>query len=265
MVLFGMFGAALIAWSWASTHTAKPIDAFLVDQAKSLGLWLCIFVLPGVLARKNPLTDLRTFALPLAPWYLVGLVPPVVAMTVEWEGGWFLGIGGAAMGAVSGVLVGWLFARWTLPDIEIRRHQPARAYILPFAFAALFALFGAYNWGIEWLTLDQAWVIPVTWMLLAVPGALVGRLVLGVLVMSPFELLMLMPLLGSMTVGWQGGWVLGIAGAAVGAAAGAATGWMFKRWIMPEYDKRRAREDAARPPRSTVTSSGPDAEHLYGL
>jgi hypothetical protein len=61
----------------------------------------------------------------------------------------------------------------------------------------------------------------------------------------------LIPPLASMTVGWEGGWNLGIAGAAAGAAAGAVMGWLFNRWIMPEYDRRRARESAIRPAGST--------------
>ena len=54
----------------------------------------------------------------------------------------------------------------------------------------------------------------------------------------------------SMTMEWEGGWILGIAGAPVGAAFG----WLFNRWIMPEYDKRRERGSAVRPPGS---SDGP--------
>jgi hypothetical protein len=45
--------------------------------------------------------------------------------------------------------------------------------------------------------------------------------------------------------------MLGIAGAAVGATAGTVNGWLFNRWIMPEYDKRRARERAVQPPGSS--------------
>jgi hypothetical protein len=240
MVLFAVFGAALIAWDWSSASSAKPLDAVLVNQAKALGLLLFAVVLPGILARKNPLHDLRNFGLPVAPWYLVELVPQIGSMTVGWEGGWLLGIAGAAVGAAAGVVVGWLFARWTLPDIENRRRHATKASLLPMAFAVLFALFGAYNWALEWLTPDQAWAVGVLWILLALPGALVGRPFLGLLVMSPLVVVVLIPLVGSMTAGWEGGWALGVVGAAAGAAAGAATGWMFKRWIMPEYDKRRA-------------------------
>jgi hypothetical protein len=42
----------------------------------------------------------------------------------------------------------------------------------------------------------------------------------------------------SLTVGWHGGWVVGIAG----AAAGAASGWLYNRWLMPEFKKRRVGE-----------------------
>src|SRR5262249_22806787 len=118
-------------------------------------------------------------------------------------------------------------------------------------------LFGAYNWAVQWLTLDEVMQTGIGWILLALlglalPGALVGRPFRGLLVMSPLILVMLVPLVGSMAVGWEGGWVLGIAGAVVGAAAGAVNGWLFNRWIMPEYDKRRARERAVRSPDSTA-------------
>jgi hypothetical protein len=58
-----------------------------------------------------------------------------------------------------------------------------------------------------------------------------------------------------------GGWILGVAGATVGAAAGAVNGWLFNRWIMPEYDKRRKR--AVPPPGSTDGAglSGSMVEH----
>jgi hypothetical protein len=42
----------------------------------------------------------------------------------------------------------------------------------------------------------------------------------------------------SMTVEWQGGWLLGFAGAATGAAAGAGMGWLLYRWgLLSETDK----------------------------
>ena len=78
----------------------------------------------------------------------------------------------------------------------------------------------------------------------------------------PFVALQLVPLVASMTVAWEGGWIPGIAGAAAGAAAGAVNGWLYNRWIMPEYDKRRARQRAVRPPGLTdgPGSSGSMAE-----
>jgi hypothetical protein len=251
MVLFGLFGAALTAYHWTSAWPAKPLATFLVNEARGIGLMLLVFTLPGVLARRNPFPDLRNFVFPWAPLFLVGLVPPIASLTVGWEGGGILALAGLAAGAGAGAATGWLFTRWTLPDIENRPRQRAAANQLPSVFAVLFALVGAYNWGIEWLTLDHAWVIGVGWILLALTGALVGRPLLGLLVMSPFVLVLLVPVVASLTVGWEGGWILGIAGLAVGAAAGAVNGWMFNRWIMPEYDKRRARE-----------STLPEAERL---
>jgi hypothetical protein len=174
-------------------------------------------------------------------------------MTVGWEGGWVLGFAGAAAGAAAGVVMGWVFTRWALPDLEKR--EPARAS-LPLVFAVLFALFGAYYWAHEAATLDQFWEVGIGWILLALfflalPGTLVGRPFLGLLVMSPLVLVIMVPVVVSATVGWEGGWFLAIAGAAVGAAAGAVNGWLLGRWIMPEYEKRRARQSAVRPPGST--------------
>src|SRR5262249_3536673 len=146
---------------------AKPPATFLVDEARTIGMLLFVFALPDVLARRSPFPDLRNLALPLAPLYLVGLVPPVASMTVGWEGGWILGIAGAAAGAAAGAVMGWLFTRWALPDLEKRQREPARAAQLPLVFAVLFALFGAYNWAHESATLDQAREIGIGWILLA--------------------------------------------------------------------------------------------------
>jgi hypothetical protein len=66
-----------------------------------------------------------------------------------------LGTAGAAGGLAAGVAMGWLFTRWTLPEIENRPRERVRA-LLPIAFAVLLAVYGAYNWTIAWLTLDQA-------------------------------------------------------------------------------------------------------------
>jgi hypothetical protein len=87
-------------------------------------------------------------------------------------------------------------------------------------------------------------VIGLAWLFLGIPGALVGRPILGLVVMSPLLLVLLVPPAAVLTVGWEGGWIAGIVGATIGAAAGAVQGWSFNRWIMPEYDNRRARQNA---------------------
>jgi hypothetical protein len=262
MVLFGLFGAALTAWIWASACPAKPLATFLEDQAKSIGFLLCIFVfLPAVLVRKRPLQGLRELSC-VIPLYFVGLVAPVASMTVGWEGGWILGSAGAAAGAGAGAAAGWLFNRWTLPETENRPSVRGRVILLPIVFAVLFALYGAHNWASVWLTPDHAWAIGLFPLVFAFLGGLVGRPFLGMLTALPFVPLQLVPLVASMTVGWEGGWISGTAGAAAGAAAGAVNGWLYNRWIMPEYDKRRERERAVRPPGSTdgPGSSGSMAE-----
>src|SRR5262249_58564292 len=96
VVLFALFGAALTAYHWATADPAKPLATFVMDQARTIGFFLFAFGLPGVLARKSPLAILRNFALPLAPLYLVILVPHVASMTARSEGGWILGIAGGA-------------------------------------------------------------------------------------------------------------------------------------------------------------------------
>jgi hypothetical protein len=261
IVLFALFGAALTAYSWASAHPAKPLATFLEDQARTIGSFLFIFALPGLLAGK-PRSGLLT-ALQIVPIYLVGLVPPAVSMTVGWwDGGWVLGVAGAAAGAAAGAVTGRLFVRWTLPEAENRPSVRRRAILLPITFAVFLAIYGARNWAFVWLTPDHAWAIGLFPLVFAFLGGLVGRPFLGMLTALPVVPLQLVPLVASMAVGWDGGWTLGIAGAAVGAAAGAVNGWLFNRWIMPEYDKRRARESAARPPGSTdgPASSGSMAE-----
>jgi hypothetical protein len=170
-------------------------------------------------------------------------------MTVVWQGGWLLGFTGAAGGAAAGVGMGWLLHRWNLLSETDKDKPPSerrRAIMLPITFAALLSLYGAYTWAVEWAPPDHAWVFGLAWLFLGIPGALVGRPVPGLVVMSPSLLLPLVPSAALLTVGWEGGWIVGIAGATVGAAAGAAQGWMFNRWIMPEYDKRRARQNAVR-------------------
>ena len=261
VVLGALFGAALIAYEWANAYPARPLATFLETQAWGIGFLLFMFTLSGAMGKGKFLHRLRE-PLYIVPFYLAAQVPLVAAMTVGWEGGWLLGIAGTAAGAAAGAAAGWLLTRWTVPQTENRHNERARQIVLPIAFAVLLAVLGAYSWAIEWLTPDDAWVIPVGWIFLSLPGILVGRPLLGVLFGSPFVFMLLVPLVASMTVGWEGGWVFGIAGAAVGAAAGAVKGWVFNRWIMPEYDKHRARESAVQPPDATdgPGSSGSMAE-----
>ncbi len=117
MVFYGLIGAALTTYFWASAWPAKPRAIFLEDQARTVGFFLFLFVLGGALAKGRPFQGLRT-QLYLVPVYLVNLVPSIVATTVGWEGGWNLGIAGAAAGATAGAAAGWLFHRWALPETE---------------------------------------------------------------------------------------------------------------------------------------------------
>ena len=72
----------------------------------------------------------------------------------------------------------------------------------------------------------------------ALAGAMVSRKpVAGLrlpLALVPFYLVALVPPVASATVGWEGGWIFGLAGAAAGAGAGTLSGWLFLRWILPE-------------------------------
>jgi hypothetical protein len=114
---------------------------------------------------------------------------------------------------------------------------------LPVAFAVVFALFGAYSWATaRFVTLDEAWAIGLFPIVFALLGALVGKPLLGLVAGLPLVAVPLVPLVASLMVGWEGGWIAGLAGGAAGAAAGAANGWLYDRWIMPEYARRRARE-----------------------
>jgi hypothetical protein len=262
MVLFGLIGAALIAFEWAWAFPAKPLDEFWEVQGRSLWFPLFLFGLSGAMGRGKPYHGLRE-PLYFLPLYFVGQVPQLVSFLGGWPGGWILGIAGALVGAGAGAAAGWLFNRWALPEMD--KPPPSkrvRAILLPIMFAVLLGSTGAVNWGVEWVTPEHAWVIGVGWLLLALTGALVGRPFLGLLVMSPFALILLVPLLGSITVGWEGGWIPGIVGGAVGAVAGAVKGWLFNRWIMPEYDKRRERERAAKTasPTNGPRLGGPTAE-----
>jgi hypothetical protein len=251
MVLFGLFGAALTAYIWAGARPAKPLDTFLEDQARTLGFWLLAFVVPGALANWRKTFQGLRFPLLLLPVHVVAeLVPSVVAMTVGWEGDWTLGIAGALAGAAAGAATGWLFNRWMLPQTENYPSERRRAILLPIVFAVVFGCYGAHNWASVWLTPEYIWAVGIFPLLFAFLGGLVGRPLLSMLTALPFVPLQLVPLAASLTVGWDGGWISGIAG----AAAGAVNGWLYNRWIMPEYDKRRARERAARPPGS---SDGP--------
>lgn len=251
VVPFALFGAALTAYHWANACPARPLDTFLVDVARSTGMLLFIFILPAAMVGKNLFQELRDFVLVWAPLCLGAMVPAAVSMMVGWEGGSILGIAGTAAGAAAGAVMGWMFLRWTLPDLLNPPREPVRANRMPIVFAVFFALFGAFNWGVEWLTLDHVWILGLCWLLLALPAALAARPLQGLSAMSPIVVVTLVPLVASMTVGWEGGVALGIAGAAAGAAMGAAMGWMHMRWIMPDYEKRRALANAVRPPGST--------------
>ena len=156
--------------------------------------------------------------------------------------------------------MGRLFARWELPETRNYPSERTRAIMLPIMFAVLFACYGAHNWASVWVTPDDAWAIGIFPLVFAFLGGLVGRPFLGMLTALPIVALQLVPLVPSMTVGWEGGWIPGIAGAAAGAAAGAVHGWLYNRWIMPEYDKRRERGSAIRPPGSSDGPVKPGAE-----
>ena len=247
IVFFSLLGAAMSAWGWANECTPKPLSAFWESQAH-IGAFLLLCVLGSVLAGKGLLHGLR-FPFTMLPLYVLGLVPSVVSFTGEWEGGWLLGSLGAVAGAAGGAAMGWLFTRLGLSQPE--KDLPSsrrRAIILPITFGVLLGLLGGYNWAIEWVPPDQAWWLLVVWLLLAIPGALVLRPVVGLAVMSPFIGVILVPTVASMTLGWEGGWIAGIAGAVIGTTGGAMSGWLFNRWIMPEYDKRRERQNPAQNP-----------------
>jgi hypothetical protein len=213
-------------------------------EAHVLAFLALMFVLSSVAGKGKRFHGLCD-SLYIVPLMLVGQVPLVVSMLVGWEGGWLLGALGAAVGAAAGAAAGWLYGRWSLPDSMNPPSKRWRAIALPTVFALLLAFYGAHNWAVEWLTPDHAWVIVIVLVALSLPGALVGRPILGMLVMSPLSLLLMVPLVASLTVGWEGGLVPGIAGATLGAAAGALQGWLFNRWIMPEYDARRQKLEAA--------------------
>jgi hypothetical protein len=252
VVVFAVLGCAWCSYDWATAVHVKPLGTFLMDQVRGFGMFLVLCVLAGALAnRRRPFKGLQ-LPLSIAPLYLVGLVPPVASGTVGWENGWPLGLAGAAAGAGAGAATGWLFVRWTLAESQRPRIIVSGTATLPVAFGVLFAVYGAHNWSTLWIaTLGDAWMIALFPATFAFLGALVGRPLLSLLTALPLVPVQLVPLVASLTVGWEGGWIAGIAGAAVGAAAGAANGWLYSRWIMPEWEKRRARESAVRPPGST--------------
>jgi hypothetical protein len=245
VVVYALIGTALCAWGWAREYLPKPLAEFWAGQAH-MGAFLFFCVLSSVLAGKGLINGLK-MPVALLPLYILGLVPSVVSMTVEWQGGWLLGFAGAATGAAAGAGMGWLLYRWGLLSETDKDNPPSkrrRAIMLPIAFAVLLSVCGAYTWAVEWAPPDDAWAIGLAWLFLGIPGALVGRPILGLVVMSPLLLVLLVPPAAVLTVGWEGGWIAGIVGATIGAAAGAVQGWSFNRWIMPEYDNRRARQNA---------------------
>ncbi len=251
-VLFGVFGAALIAYGWAMETPAKPLATILMDQARGIGSLLLLCALASAMANWRKTFQGLRMPLLLMPLYVVGLVPAIVAVTAAWGGGWILGIAGAAAGMAAGALTGCLFTRWMAAEIQNPSRVIASGTItIVGAFAVLLALYGGYTWATLWLaTVGEAWIIVLFPIVFALLGALVRRPFLGLLSALPLVPLPLVPLIASMTVGWGGGWLLGIVGAAAGAAAGATTGWLYQQWIMPEYEKRRAHNSAVWPPRS---------------
>ena len=148
-------------------------------------------------------------------------------------------------------MTGWLFALWDLRETQ-DLPPVVRGPRVPIAFAVLYALFGAYSWATTSLaTAGEAWTIALFPIVFAFLGLLVGKPFLSMLTALPVVPVQLVPIVASLTVGWGGGWALGMAGALAWAAAGAANGWLYDRWIMPEYEKQRARQMAARQPGST--------------
>src|SRR5262249_49819799 len=111
-------------------------------------------------------------------------------------------------------------------------------------WVVLGALFGTalftYDWThacparppVEFLGI-QAWGVGFLLFIFALAGALrKGRILHRLrepLYIVPFYVAAQVPLVAAMTVGWEGGWLLGIAGTAAGAAAGAAAGWLLTR------------------------------------
>jgi hypothetical protein len=252
MGIYGLLGVGLTAYSWASTWPVKSFDTLLGEEGRWLGFLVVAFVLPSLLVNRRKLLRSLRFPVVLLPVHVVAqLFPSLVTLTMEWQGGWTLGTAGALVGAGAGTVMGWLSNRWMLSPTENYPSARSRAILMPIVFAVLFGCYGAHNWAVLWITPDYAWAIVLFPLVFAFLGGLVGRPFLGMLTALPVVPLLLLPLVASQTVGWDGGWPAGIAGAAAGAAAGAVNGWLYNRWIMPEYDRVRAREKAAQPPDST--------------
>jgi hypothetical protein len=114
MVLFGLFGAVMGVFAWSAGLPAKPLGTFFLDQARVIGSMLFIFGLPNILAGKPR----SGFA---SPFVLLTLIPTVASATVSWNGGWPLGVAGAAVGAAAGVVKGWVFNGWIMPEYDKRR------------------------------------------------------------------------------------------------------------------------------------------------
>ena len=253
VVFYGVFGAALIAYGWAMETPAKPLATVLTQQARGIGVLALLCALASALANWRKTFQGLRLPLLLIPLYVAGLVPGIVAATAAWCGGWVLGIAGAAAGAAAGALTGWLFTRWMAAEIQTPKVVASGTITMVGALTVLLALYGGYTWATMWpSTLGEAWMVGLFPMVFALLGALVRRPILGLVSALPLVPLPLVPLIASMTVGWGGDWLLGIAGAAAGSAAGAATGLLYQRWIMPEYEKRRVRESAVWPPGSPI-------------
>jgi hypothetical protein len=97
VVLFALFGTILCADHWATAYPAKTLAPFLEAQVWAIGFFLFMLALAFALRRGRLFHALRE-PLFLVPVYLVQLVPQVASMTGGWEGGWMLGIAGAAGG-----------------------------------------------------------------------------------------------------------------------------------------------------------------------
>lgn len=128
--------------------------------------------------------------------------------------------------------IGFLLVIFVLPSTLVRR-KPVQGLRSLFCIVPL-------------CLLGLVWIIGLFPLVFAFLGAFVGRPFMAMISALPLVAVQLIPLVASLTMGWEGGWTLGIAGAAAGAVAGAANGWLYNRWIMPEYDKHHARQTPER-------------------